>query len=365
MLNGMIESFKKEYAGQADFDITLEEQSDSGLRDTMLTDVHNAADVFSFPDDQLNALVSAGALYPVPNADEIKNQNVAESVDAASYNGKLYAYPMTADNGYFMYYNKAYLSDEDVQSLDRMLSVAQQSGKKVSMEFDSGWYLYAFFGQTGMEFGLNKDGVTNYCNWNTTEGSIKGTDIADALLSITSNPGFLSQPDGNFVQSAKEDKIIAGISGVWNAVGIKEAWGDNYGAVKLPTYTCAGQQVQMASFTGYKMMGVNYYAKNREWACKLAEWLTNEQNQTIRLQQRSQGPSNIKAASSDEVGKIPAISAVMEQSKYGVLQRVGNSYWDACTEFADKILSGDLDGLSTQELMDSLVNGITKSTVVQ
>ena len=72
MLSKMIDSFKQEYAGQADFDITLEEQSDSGLRDVMLSDVHNAADVFSFPDDQLNVLVSAGALYPVPNADEVK-----------------------------------------------------------------------------------------------------------------------------------------------------------------------------------------------------------------------------------------------------------------------------------------------------
>ena len=44
------------------------------------------------------------------------------------------------------------------------------------------------------------------------------------------------------------------------------------GAVKLPTYTCAGQQIQMASFTGYKMMGVNAYSKHKDWALKLADW---------------------------------------------------------------------------------------------
>ena len=36
----------------------------------------------------------------------------------------MYAYPLTADNGYFLYYNKAYFSEEDVQSLDRILELA-------------------------------------------------------------------------------------------------------------------------------------------------------------------------------------------------------------------------------------------------
>ena len=44
---------------------------------------------------------------------------------------------------------------------------AAKAGKKFSMELNSGWYMYAFFGGTGMQFGLNEDGVTNFCNWNT------------------------------------------------------------------------------------------------------------------------------------------------------------------------------------------------------
>lgn len=61
--------------------------------------------------------------------------------------------------------------------------------------------------------------------------------------------------------------------------------------------------------------------------------------------------------------KVAAIQAVIDQSKYGTLQRVGNSYWDACKSFADTILSGNTGGLSEQELMDVLVDGITASTV--
>lgn len=362
LLNQMIDSFKQKYAGQAEFEINLVQGSDSETKNVLLGDIHNGADVFPFADDQLSAMVAAGALYPVPNADEVKNANIEEAVSAASINGTLYAYPMTADNGYFLYYDKNVLSDEDVQTMDGMLAALEAAGKTFSMQLNSGWYLYSFFGNTGLEFGVNDDGVTNYCNWNTTEGDIKGVDVAQAILNITSSPAFISEEDGDFVTGIQSGNVAAGISGVWNAVAVKEAWGSDYGAVKLPTYTVAGQQVQMASFTGYKMMGVNAYSKHPEWAAKLADWFTNEENQTLRFEQRDQGPSNSNAAASDAVKQVPAIQAVIAQSQYGKLQRVGNSYWDACTAFGDTMAAGNPSGQDLQEIMDTLVDGITAST---
>ena len=363
MLSGMVESFKEHYANEAEFEITLVAQADAETKGKLLSDVHKGADVFCFPDDQLTGLAAAGALVPVPNADEIRKANLEEAAEAATLNNILYAYPMTADNGYFLYYDKDYFTEKDVESLERILEVAQAAGKKFSMEFSSGWYSYAFFGNTGLEFGINDDGITNYCSWNSTEGEVKGTDIAQALLDITSSPAFLNQPDGDFPESIKSGNVIAGISGVWNAVAVKEAWGDDYGAVKLPTYTCAGRQIQMSSFTGYKMMGVNAYSEQQEWALKLADWLTNEQNQTIRFQERNQGPSNINAAASDEVSKVPAIQAVIAQSQYGSLQRVGNDYWTALSEFAETIMNGNPNKMTLQGIMDTLVAQVTSSTI--
>ena len=358
----MIESFKEANKG-TDFNIIIEESEDSDARDNILSNVHNGADVFPIADDQITSMVAGGALYEIEDVDAVKKADDESAVEAATIDGKLYGYPLTADNGYFMYYNKNYFSDSDVATLDGMLDIAGANGKYLTMDWSSGWYLYSFFGGTGMDFGINDDGVTNHCNWNTTEGSIKGVDIAQALVNITSSPAFVSEADGDFTTGVADGSVIAGISGVWNAVAVKEAWGSNYGAVKLPTYTCAGQQVQMSSFTGYKMMGVNYYSEHKEWACKLADWLTNEENQTIRFQQRSQGPSNINAAASDEIGKDPAIAAVIDQGQYGNLQRVGNSYWDACTDFANTILNGNPEGKDWQEIMDTLVDKITASVV--
>ena len=120
----------------------------------------------------------------------------------------LYAYPMTADNGYFLYYDKNVLSDEDVQTMDGMLEALNAAGRSFSMELNSGWYLYTFFGNTGLEFGINDDGVTNYCNWNATDGAIKGVDVAQAILNITTNPAFISQPDGDFITGVQNLSLI-------------------------------------------------------------------------------------------------------------------------------------------------------------
>lgn len=327
----------------------------------MLGDVHAAADVFIMADDQLASMAAGGALYPVSNATEVKAANVEGSVEAATINDTLYAYPMTADNGYFLYYNKKYLTDKDVETMDGILKVAKENGKKFTMDWSSGWYLYSFFGNTGLYFGINDDNVTNHCEWNTTEGEIKGTDIAQALLDIQATGAFESVVDNDFIAGVKDGSVIAGVSGVWDETQLKSVWGDDLGAVKLPTYTVAGKQLQMASFTGYKMMGVNAYSKNPEWAAKLADWLTNEQNQTLRFEMNGQGPSNTKAADSDEVKQAPAIQAVITQSEFGKLQRVGNTYWDACTKFGNIMAKGNKDNVKLQKLMDTLVEEITKS----
>ena len=364
LVQAMVDSFIQEHAGEAKFEITVEASGDADSRDIILNDVHSAPDVFSFPDDQLSSLVAGGVLSKVPNADEVSRANLEGAVEAATVLDTLYAYPNTADNGYFLYYDKAYLSEADVQTLDRILEVAAENEKNFSMVFNSGWYLYTFFGNTGLEFGINEDGVTNHCNWNDTSGPIKGVDIVNALTDLVANPGFFPAAEADDVMpGVEEGTTIACISGVWNEGGIKAAWGNNYGAAKLPTYTCAGQQIQMASFTGYKLVGVNANSEHLEWAHKLADWMTNEQNQMLRFEMNNQGPANSNAAASDALYEVPAIRAIVAQSEYGVLQRVGNNYWSPCTEFGENLAAGNPSGGSPQDLIDKLVAGITASTV--
>ncbi len=359
LLRQIFQGFQEKYRGEAEFLITYEPQSESHCTDALMADLENGADVFAFADDQLNTLVASGALEPVENAEALRTSNLPEAVLAASVKDTLYAYPLTADNGYFLYYDKRVFSPEDIQSWDRMLDVAGEQGGKVSMEWSSGWYVYALFGNTGLTVGLNDDGITNYCTWNDTEGAIKGTDVARAMTAMAKHPGFLSTDDAGFLEGVRNGTIVAGVSGVWNAVAVEEAWGSGFGASKLPSYTCGGQQIQMASFSGYKLIGVNSYSEHREWAAKLAEWITNEENQELRFRLRGQGPSNKNAATSSEVQSSPAIAALLEQSEYSCLQRIGGNYWEPVSAFTQEILDGNPSGKSLQEQLDIMVTGIT------
>ena len=295
------------------------------------------------------------------NADAIIAANgglEAGAVQACMSNGTLYAYPATADNGYFMFYNKAYFTEEDVQSMDRMLEIAAQNGKFIGMEV-SGWYLYSFFKGAGLTMKSDATGLQNECNWNATDTPIKGVDVAQAIIDIGTHPGFLTFGGDSFVTGVKDGSVIAGVNGAWNAKVAEEAWGENYAAAKLPTYTVAGQQVQMGSFAGFKLVGVNAYSAHAGDAMDLAAFMTSYDAQVDRFTMRRQGPSNTAALSSSEVQSEPAIAAIVAQSPYADVQRVGSKYWDAAAALGKIIVSGNPGKTDLQTLLDNCVAGIT------
>ncbi len=359
LMNQILQSFQMNYQGQADFRITFEVQGETRCKDVLIGGLEDGADVFTFADDQLNALAAAGALDPIGNGEEIGRRNLASTVEAATINGRLYAYPLTADNGYFLYYNKQYVTEEQVETLDGILEAAAASDKLFTMDWSSAWYVYSFFGNTGLKVGLNDDGITNYCTWNQADGDVRGIDVAEAMLRIAQNPGFASHTDEEFMEGVRDGSVIAGVSGVWNSVAIKEAWGENAGAVKLPTYNCNGRQVQMASFSGCKLIGVNAYSQYPEWAARLAEWITNEENQRLRFEMRGQGPSNIVVAGSAEIQESQEIAALIEQSEFSQLQRVGGKFWDPVSKFAENMAAGNPSGQSLQEQLDEMAEGVS------
>ena len=114
----------------------------------------------------------------------------------------------------------------------------------------------------------------------------------------------------------------------------------------------------MASFSGCKLIGVNAYSKYPKWAARLAEWITNEKNQQLRFQMRGQGPSNIAVADSKEIQRSFAIAALLEQSEFSQLQRVGGKFWEPVSKFAGNMASGNLSGQSLQEQLDEMAEGI-------
>ena len=359
-INGVIDNFKAAYPDN-NYTINVGVQNEGDCSKTVLNDPTAAADVFTFADDQFNSLLNGGALQQVlDGADDIIANNTPESIAAATGDdGNLYAYPATADNGYFMFYNKEYFTEDDVKSFNTMLDKAAAAGKYVGFPMSNAWYFYSWFKGAGLDMHVNEDGVTNSCNWNATDTPITGVQVVEALLAVAANPGFKEADSDPFVAGVKDGSIIAGVSGTWNANVAAEAWGDNYAATKLPTYTVAGQEVQMASFSGFKLVGVNPYSENLGAAMDFAAFMTNEESQVSRFAMRRQGPSNTKALASEVVQAEPAIAAIVAQAPYADVQRVGSKFWDTAAALGKIIVNGNPDGTDLQTLLDNCVAGIT------
>jgi len=356
MLRRVLDEFIANNADEVNLTINLGVESESTAKDTILIDPRAAADVFAFADDQIMELYNANVLQEVViNTADIIANNSGGAVAAATVNGTLYAYPMTADNGYFMFYDASYFTAADVESFDRMMEVAAAAGKQITMSFDSGWYNIAFFRGAGFNAWLGADGSSTETDIN----SAGGTDVVQAMLDIAGNPGFISLGDAEFVTGINNGTIIAGINGPWNASAAEEAWGSNYAASKLPTFTLNGNQIQMGGVIGCKLIGVNAFSENPYWAMLLAEWLTNYENQVLRFEERGQGPSNILAASSDAVQASPALAALADQARFSAVLLVGGNFWAPTETLGAIIAHGNPDRIDLQTLLDNAVAGIT------
>lgn len=338
-----------------DWDISLAVVGEPDAKTKYLEDPAAAADVFAFANDQLIDLVNAGALYKVTrNAEDVTSRNGAGAVGAASRDGQLYAYPMTADNGYFMYYDSSVFTAEDVQSLDKMLEVAGAAGKKVFMDLSNGWYIASFFLGNGGVLSVGTDGLQQ-CDFNNE----KGVQAGEAIKAFAANSAFITGDDSVLIAGIEDGSIAAGVSGTWNAEKISAALGENYAATKLPEFTTDAGLVQMSSFAGYKQIGVNSQTAFPVEAMDLADFLTNEANQILRFETRGYGPSNINAAAADAVQANVALAALSLQSQYAVSQNdVLGTYWAPAEAFGTTMEAKDYTK-SVQDLLNDMVAQIT------
>lgn len=348
MLQTMIDSFKAANT-EATYNITLGVVGEGDAKTKFLEDPAAAADIFQFANDQITDLVTAGALYEVTrNKAAIVAANLPNSIEASTVNDKLYAYPSTADNGYFMYYDKSVFTAEDVKSLDKMLEVAKAKNKKVFMDVSNGWYIASFFLGAGCKLSIASG--KQVCDFNNTNGVLTG----EAIKAFTADSTFLTGDDA-VLTGGMGTTIAAGVSGTWNAAAIESKLGANYAATKLPTFNMGGTQKQMISFAGFKLVGVNSQTKAPVEAMKLAEWLTNEANQVIRFTTRKMGPSNIKASENSAVKANVALAALALQNQFAVSQKdVTGKYWGPAEAFGTEMEAKNY-AKSIKVLLDEMV----------
>lgn len=354
-VNDWLKQDGKEYAGK--YFVTVSAMSEDNAATQMLTDVDAGADIFGFAQDQLARLVAAGALSPLGGnfLEKVKAENVEGSVNAATLDNKTYAYPETADNGYFMYYDKSVVTDPS--SLEKILDDCQAANKKFYMNMQSGWYNVTFFFGAGAFIGYDVDKSGNITGCNSTLATEKGVIGLKGMISLTSHPAFVQSENAASKFNPQGGDAAVLISGVWDSATVMGYLGENYAAAKLPTFTVEDKAYQMGSFGGYKLIGVKPQKdSDRLVFCHaLASFLTGETMQATRFKEKGWGPSNIKVQNTQSVKNDLALSALGEQLEYSIPQgQYPNEFWNITEAFGTDLNSGKFKNYSDDQLLEAL-----------
>ncbi|MBQ0001642.1 MAG: extracellular solute-binding protein [Clostridiales bacterium] len=337
-----------------DYSVMVEAVGEGDAAQNMLTDVEAGADIYIFAQDQMSRLVSAGALEEVApdNVPVVTESNDAGSVSAAMVGDVMYAYPVTSDNGYFLYYDKSVVTDPT--SLEAVLADCEAAGKSFYMEINSGWYQTAYFFGAGAQLTYDTDDQGNFTACNTGYASEQGLVALKEMIEVASSPAFVN---GSSVGSATN--IGAIVDGTWDATSAKEVLGENYACAKLPSFTGAdGATYQLSGFGGFKLLGVKPQEDEAklEVCDALAAYLSSGEVQAARYDAVAWGPSNLEAQKSEAVQADEALSALAEQLAYTIPQgQYPGDYWTLATGLGDSIIAGELTAeTSDEDLMAAL-----------
>ena len=341
-----VEAFKAANPDYANMTVVVEPVGEGDAASNMLTDVEAGADLFGFAQDQLARLVAAGALIDVApeNAEIIAATNDAGSVSAVKMGDVMYAYPMTSDNGYFMYYDKSVVSDPT--NLEAVLADCEKAGKNFYFEINSGWYQTAFFFGAGCTLTYSTDDAGNIVAMDCDYASENGVKALKSMIKLAQSPAHV-----NGSSASNATNLGAIVDGTWDAAVVKEMLGDNYAAVKLPTV----DGYQLGGFGGFKMLGVKPQTDEAKLAAcdALALYLTSGEVQAARFDAVGWGPSNLEAQQSEGVKADVALSALASQLQYCIGQgQYPGEYWSLATALGDSILADEYDAYTDEQLME-------------
>ena len=339
---------------------TVEAVSEADAATQMVTDVEAGGDIFCFAQDQFARLVQAGALMQLgAGASEfVRTNNDAGTVAAATSGDAIYAYPLTADNGYFMYYDKSVIPEEDVDSLEKLIADCEAAQKYFAFEMQSSaWYLASFFFGTGCVSEWTTDDDGTFISVHDTFNSPAGLIAVKGMKKLVDSPFHVSA--GGADQFANNAAIL--VSGTWDYSAVSAILGENMGVADLPSFEVDGTQYHLGSYNGCKLLGVKPQTDAMKGAAlnQLAQYLTGEKGQMERFEAVAWGPSNLAAQASDAVQANPALAALIEQNVYSVPQgQIHGSWWDIAKVIGDDVKAAT-DEAGLQAALDNYYDKIS------
>lgn len=345
---------------------TIEGVTEADSATNMITDVEAGADIFCFAQDQTARLIQAGALQRIgsSNQDWIKKNNDAGTVKATMSGTDCYAYPLTADNGYFLQYNKEDMKGVDMTDLDAIVARCEQLGTKFSFEAEtSGWYYASWFFGAGCVSEWTTDSNGNFTDVNDTFASAAGLEAAKASARFMNSVAYNSSSGADDFGAATRSSVL--VSGTWATSAAKSHLGDNYAACELPCFkTSTGEKVHLGSFSGCKLMGIKPMedVKKSAVANKLVQYLTDTKSSLERFAEFGWGPSNLKAQADKSVQADESLAALLKQSAHAVPQgQIHGNWWDYSKALATAVKTAKNDA-EVQAALDDYEDKLAVAT---
>lgn len=322
------------------------------------TDPDTAADIFYTPSGGVADLVNKGLLLPITKDFETIASDLPESaLTAVTVDGLTYAVPFSP-NTYFMYYNKDLLTEDDVKSLETILSKDTGVDYNFSTNITNSWYIESFFLGAGCTL-FGPDGTDpSECSWNDETGLA----AAEYIIDLVGNPKYLENKDGVGGAEFKNGNLAAITDGAWSVSSYRESLGDKLGAVALPTANIGGTDVQLSNFVDFKTITVKSNTAFPLAAQQLAVYLANPENSLVRYQNQGDVPVLNSLAASDEIVSDEVAAALNAQASKATNQpsisKMGD-YWTPAQAFGEGVVSGEITKANVQEKLDALVDSIT------
>ena len=355
-----IEKFNQTNELGITFNATVEAVSEADAATQMITDVEAGGDLFCFAQDQFARLVQAGALAKlgVKAGETVSAANTAGVVAAATAGDTLYAYPLTADNGYFMYYDKTVVKEESLDSLEAIIADCEAAQKYFAFEMQtSAWYLASFFFATGCvsDWTMDEEGK-NFVSVHDTFNSPEGLIAVKGMKKLVDSPFHLSSSSGSEFSSG----AAVVVTGTWDYKNVEGILGENMGVTDLPSFEVDGQTYHLGSFNGCKLMGVKPQVDAVRAAAlhQLAQYLTGEECQAERFANHAWGPSNLNVQASEAVQANPGLVALNAQAPYSTPQgQIHGSWWDIAKVIGDDVKAA-ADEAGLQAALDNYYDKI-------
>ena len=369
--SSVAEEFKAKHPDK-NYQIVIDIQGENDVATRVLNDVENAADVYSCLNDQLSKFINGDALARIAGErlERIKQVNSEDAIDSVTMTvggtDGVYGMPYT-DNTFFLYYNKAALSETDVKSLDGILSKCT-ANKQFAMPFADGWYSTSFYFGKGLDCQATYDEHLAETSISCEFGNETGKAVTQAMWNYVKDSRVKADAnDSKIVAGFNDGSVIAAVSGIWNRTTIESYLGENFAAAKLPTYTlnkgtANEEQVQMVSFAGYKLMGVNNYSKHKTDAMDFAELYTNRENQIKHFEERGYVPTDTQARADEKVQSDICAKAITEQLKHSKTQKyVPSTLWVPMEGLGNAMITGAQSGnFDLNAQLNACVNAIEK-----